>query len=127
MPIGRLVVQFQRHLHAVLQEGGALADEFLGEADLVVGVGVHEDEHVAFLVEKLEVLGVDARALDLFVGAEAVVELAAVDEVLQLDLIVGGPLAGLHRLRLHRHPERAVMLDDVAGPDFVAVDLHLMS
>ena len=39
MPIGRLLVAVStRDLHAVLQEGGALADEVLGQLDLLVAL-----------------------------------------------------------------------------------------
>ena len=42
--------------------------------------------------------------LDRLGRAEALVELGAVDEVLQLDLVVGAALAGLHAVGLHRQP-----------------------
>ena len=46
--------------------------------------------------------------------------------VLQLDLGVGRTLAGLHGLRLDRDPQPALVLDDVAGANLVAVDFHGM-
>src|SRR5690606_5949858 len=33
-------------------------------------------------------------------------------------------LAGLHRHRLHRHPQAALVLDHIARADFIAVNLH---
>ncbi len=91
--------------------------------DLLVGRGVHEHELVALLVEELELPSLDLGLLDPVGGAEALVELAAVEQVLQLDLVVGRALAGLHRAGLDRGPERAVVLDHHAGPDVAAADL----
>jgi len=55
---------------------------------------------------------------------EADVGLAAVDEVLHLDLHVGAALARLGVLDLHRAPDAAFIFDDVAGTDVHAADLH---
>ena len=63
-----------------------------GELDLLVAVGVHEYELFGLPIEELEILALDMRLFDAFVGAEALVELAPVHQVLQLDLIVGRPL-----------------------------------
>src|SRR5204863_3161027 len=87
------------------------------------GRGVHEHELIALLVEKLKLPALDLGFLDPVAAAEALVELAAVEDVLQLDLVVGRPLAGLHRSGLDRGPERAVVLDHHAGPDIAAADL----
>src|SRR5690606_5109868 len=59
--------------------------------------------------------------------AEALVEFGAVDEILELDLGEGAALAGLHVLRLDRSPQAALVLDDVARANLVAVDLHRTS
>jgi hypothetical protein len=119
-----LLVQFDGDHHPVLEEGGAFADEIARQVQLVIGGGVHEHQAVALGIEELEVLLVEANALHRLRGAEALVELGAVDQVLQFDLVEGAALAGLDRLRLHRHPETAIVLDDHAGLDFVAVDFH---
>ena len=58
------------------------------------------------------------------VSAETLVELAAIENVLELDLVVGRALAGFHRAGLDRGPERAVVLDHHAGPDVAAADLR---
>src|SRR3546814_17670266 len=84
---------------------------------------VHEGQHVAFDVEILVVLLVEAHALDVLAGAEALVQLGAVADVLQLALQVGAALAGLGVLDSHRAPQPALVLDDVAGADRVAVDI----
>ena len=119
------VVELDRDHHAVLQEGGAVADEFLLQFELLVAFGVHENQRVALLVEEGEILLFQPDLLDGLGRAEALVELGAVDEVLQFDLIVGAALAGLHMIGPDRHPEAAIVLDDVAGTDFVTVDFHL--
>src|SRR5690606_41866468 len=67
----------------------ALADEILLQLELLVGLGVHEHKRVALLVEKGEVLLLEPDLLHRLGGAEALVELGAVDEVLQFDLVVG--------------------------------------
>src|SRR5262249_14718173 len=110
--------------HAVLQEGGALADEILRKLDLLVGIGVHEDELVPLPIEELEILALDMRLLDFCVAAEALVELAPVKNVLQFHLVVGGALAGLDRHGLDRHPQRTIVLDHEPGPDVAAADLR---
>ena len=79
------------------------------------------------MVEELEVLGVEPDALDGLGGAEADVGLAAVDEVLHLDLHVGAALARLGVLDLHGAPDAALIFDDVAGTDVHAADLHVFS
>src|SRR5690606_35633480 len=105
------------------KEGGAVADEILLQFELLIGLAVHEDQRLALFVEEGEILLFQPHPLDRLGGAEALIELGAVDEVLQFDLVVGAALAGLHRIGLDRDPQAAIMLDDVAGSDFVAVDL----
>src|SRR5581483_2003372 len=81
--------------------------------------------HVAVGEQELEILGIEADALDRLGRAEADVVLAAVDEVLHLDLHVGAALAGLGVLDLHGAPDAAFIFDDVAGTDVHAADLHV--
>ena len=52
------------------------------------------------------------------------IQLPAIEQVFQFDLRVGRTLAGLHCVHLDRYPERILMLDDIAGADFIAVDFH---
>ena len=75
------------HVHPVLEEGRGVAEQIARQADLLVVFLVHEGQHVAVGEQELEVLGVEPDALDRLGGAEADVVLAAVDEVLRLDLI----------------------------------------
>src|SRR5688572_8086723 len=119
-----LVVELHHHVHAVLEEGGGVADQLRGQRDLLVILLVHEHEHVAVMEQELEVLGVEADALHRLGRAETDIVLAAVDEVLHLDLHVGAALAGLGVLDLHRAPDAAFIFDDVAGTNVHAADLH---
>ena len=120
-------MQLDRDHHAVLQEGGAVADEILLQLELLVGLGVHEHQRLALLVEEGEILLLEPDFFDRLGRAETLVELGAVDQVLQLDLIIGAALAGLDMVALDRRPEAALMLDDIARTDFVAVDFHVCS
>ena len=87
--------------------------------------GVHEYKRVALLVEEGEILLFEADLFDGFSGAKALVELGAVEEVLQFDLVVGAALAGLDCVRPDGDPEAAIMFDHIARTDFIAVDFHL--
>ena len=113
--IGALVVQFHDHVHAVLEERRGVAEEVARQVDLLVIFLVHEGQHVAVGEQELEILGVEADALDRLGRAEADIVLAPVDEVLELDLHIGPALAGLGVLDLHRAPDAAFIFDDVAG------------
>jgi len=112
-----------RDRHAVLEESGALADEILGQFDLFVAVQVHEHEALALTIKELKIAPLEMGFFHPFVGAEAMVELAPVDQIFQLDLILGWSLAGFDRHGLDRDPERAEVLDHHAGTDFAAVEL----
>jgi hypothetical protein len=85
---------------------------------------LHEHELVAVMVEELEILGVETDALDRLRRAEADIVLAAVDEVLQLDLHIGAALAWLGVLDFDRAPDTFFIFDDVAGTNVDAADLH---
>ena len=98
--------------------------QILLDADLVVGLVVHEGVLVAFLVEELILLLVELHALDRLGGADALVQLGAVADVLELDLQEGAPIAHLDDMHLRRAHQAALILDDVSGAEFVAVDLH---
>ncbi len=122
--VQRLVaVILHGHGHAVLQEGAAVAQQVGGQFDLLEALAVHEGQHAVGFKEELLVLAFQPDLIDLVLRAETLVQLAAVAEVLQLHLGKGTALAGLHDIDLHRDPQPAVMLQHVAGPDFVAIDL----
>src|SRR4029079_7086178 len=118
-----LAVQLDLHHHPVLQEGGAVADEVLAKLDLLEVRRVHEYELLGLAIKALELPPLERGLLDAVAAAEALVELAAIEEVFELDLIIGGAFAGFHRAGLDRGPERAVMLDDHAWSDVAAADL----
>ena len=67
---------------------------------------------------------VEPYAVDDIGRTEALVQLRPVADVLQLDLQEGAALARLHMLGLHGAPEAALMFNDVAGANGIAVDLH---
>src|SRR3546814_21108805 len=85
---------------------------------------VHEGQHVAVGEQELEILGIEPHAFDRLGRAEADVGLAAVDEVLHLDLHIGAALAGLGVLNLYRAPDAAFIFENVAGTDVNAAYLH---
>ena len=92
--------------------------------DLLEALLVHQVELAALLVEELVLFLLEANALDRLGGAEALVQLGAVDQVLELDLLIGGALARLDVLGPGHHPDPILVLEHVARADLVAVDLH---
>ena len=82
------------------------------------------------MLQRLHIPGggvVDHDQGDAVGAAETLVELAAVEDVLQLDLVVRRALAGFHRHGLDRSPERAVELDpgsDTDGPNANGDEYH---
>ena len=92
-PIGAAVVEVDLHV-GVGQQVARLALEEVGrQRQLLVVFLVHEDVAVAVLVEVLHVARVDEGALDLVLGAEALVGLGAGLDVLHLDLHEGAAAA----------------------------------
>jgi hypothetical protein len=116
-----------RHHHAFLEEHGRFADQLGIERDLLVGLLLHEGVVVAGREQILVFVLVQAHALDRLRGAEALVQLGTGADVLKLDLEIGTALARLGVHGLDRAPELALVLDDVAGLNGVAVDLHRRS
>ncbi len=120
----RLVaVVFDGRRHAVLEEGAAVAQQFGIKLDLLESLAVHEDEAAVILIKELLVLLLKPHLFDLVFGPEAFVQLPAIAQVLELDLGEGAALARLDMVDLDRGPEAPVMLQHVAGADFIAVDL----
>src|SRR5262249_36616372 len=110
--------------HSFLQEDVGIADGFLVQADLLEGFLIHERVLIAVLVEKLILLLVELHALQHVGGADPLIQLRAVAELLELDLQIGTPVPHLDDMHLRRAPEFSVALDDIAGAEFVAVDFH---
>src|SRR5579885_3250433 len=118
------LVALDRDLHALLQEDRRLADQLLVDRDLLEGLVVHESVLRPVLVEELVLLLVELDPLDDVCRADAFVQLGAVADVLELDLQIGAPVAHLHDVNLGCTHQAALILEDVAGAHFVAVDLH---
>ncbi len=119
------LVELDQDFHAFLEKLRLLADELLGKLDLVEGLDVHEDEGVAVLVEELKILLIEIDGLDAVAAAKALVELGAIHDVFEFDLIVRAALAGLHGLGFDGHPQLALMIDHGARADFVSADRGL--
>ncbi|GAB2203346.1 hypothetical protein ROS1_01610 [Roseibium sp. ROS1] len=117
-------MQFDGHHHAVLQESGAVADEISLKFQLLVGFGVHENQHVFLGEEILEVFLLQTDALDLVFGAETLVELAAIEQVFHFNLCEGTAFAWLDVLDFDNRPKRVLVLKHVTGLYFVSVDFH---
>ena len=104
---------------AVLEELRGV-DDLLGDVDLLVGLGVHEDMHVAFLVEVGVGTTLDADDVDLGAAGEGVLEHAAGLHVAHLGAHEGGALAGFHVEELNDGVDVVVEIDaksvlDVGG------------
>src|SRR5262249_46657429 len=109
---------------AFLQEDCRLADQILLDGDLVEGLVVHEGVLAALLEEELILLLVELDPLDDIGRTDALVQLGAVADVPELHLKIGAPVSHLDDMNLGRPHQAALILQYVAGPDFVAVDLH---
>src|SRR5262249_41351623 len=76
------------------------------------------------LEEELILLLVELDPLDDIGRTDALVQLGAVADVPELHLKIGAPVSHLDDMNLGRPHQAALILQYVAGPDFVAVDLH---
>src|SRR5690606_11696385 len=121
---GAVLMELDLHIHAVFQEGGALADHILGDIDLLIACGIHEGQHLAIFKKELVRLLFEADALHGFGGAEALVEFRAIAQVLEFDLQIGAALAGLGVLNFYGHPQTALMFNHIAGADRISVNFH---
>ncbi len=84
----------------------------IGNRQLVVGGGVHEDPVRAVAVQVLHGPLVDVGGVDLDPGVEGLVHDLAGQHVLQLRAHESAALAGLDVLELHHCPELAVEVED---------------
>ena len=119
------LVGLHRQGHALLEERQAVGEQILIDRRLLEGLLVHQVELAARPRRGTGTLLLEANALDRLGGAEALVQLGAVDQIPELDLLIGGALARLHVLGSDHHPETIPVLEHVAGADRVAVDLHV--
>ena len=117
------VVEVDLHVGVGQQVAGLAFEEVGVELHLLVVFLVHEDVAVAVLVEVLHLARIDERALDLVLGAEALVGLGALVDVLHLDLHerAAAP-ADVHVVALQHAPDPLVPLEELAGPDLDCFD-----
>ena len=90
--------------------------------ELVVRVGVHEDDLVAGVVEVLHLLDLGAHPRELLTGAEGLFDDGAAVQVAQLRADKCAALAGLDVLELDDAPDGAVHLDVHPVLELVRVD-----
>src|SRR6266480_1548575 len=111
--------------HGIGQQIARLALEEIGrQRQLLVILLVHEHVAVAVLVQVLHVARVDVGALDLVLGAEALVGLGAGLDVLHLDLHEGAAAAAdVDVVGLDDAPDALVPLEQVSGADLDCFDL----
>ena len=121
---GPLLPGFHHHIHAVLQEGSSLPQQVARQLDLVVIFLVHEGQLIPLGEQELEIAGVEPDLFDRFGGTEPLIALAAINQVLELDLHIGPALPRLGVLDFHRAPQAAFIFNDVAGTNLDAADLH---
>ena len=92
------------------------------QAELLVGLLVHEVRLVAVVVEELDVLRLRVHAGELLAGAEGVVDHGAGLEILELGAHEGATLARLHVLEVDDPPHRTAVLDVHPGLELVRGD-----
>ena len=117
-------VTFDGDRHAVLQIGRLITQLIGIYFHLLIAFRIHEGIAVAVTKQELILPLIQADFLDVFRGAEAFVQFAAVAQIAQLDLQVGPALARLSVGDFHRPPQSALVLDHIAGPNGVAIDPH---
>src|ERR671912_913760 len=119
----RALVERDGHFHAVLEPARLVGIENVGaHRELLVVLLVHEGEAIVVLEQVGALALVDMDVLDGFARAEALLQLVALAQGLGFDGHEGAALAGADMLHLGRHPELAVVFDDVAGTD--GIDRH---
>src|SRR5262245_36304067 len=106
------------------QEVARLAfEEVRLQRELLVVLLVHEDVAVAVLVEVLHLARIDESAFDLVLGAEALVGLGALVDVLHLDLHEGAAAAAdVDVVGLEHPPDALVPLEELTGTDLDCFD-----
>src|SRR5690606_41980442 len=95
--------------------------------DLLGRLGVRDREGRAVAIEVLVRLLVQSHTLHVFRGPKALVELGAVAEVAQFDLLISAALAGLRVLDANRTPQPALVLDHHPRADRISLDLHILA
>ena len=110
--VDRVVLPEQHVDFAILEQIFLrIADLLFAEVELVVGLGVHEDERAAVVVEVLHRPVFDVRFTELLARAEGSLDDLAVAEILDLGAYEGAALAGLHVLEVENRERFAVQFD----------------
>ena len=118
------VVERHDAVGAFQQELGLIADEGLGDVDLIVGGHVHEDEVVAVLVGVLQVAVVNGLELHLHARVEGLVDDLAAQHVLDGGTHESWALARLDVLELRDGPQLAVQVQDGSVLDVIGSLCH---
>src|SRR3546814_20935929 len=91
---------------------------------LLVRFLVHENQHVAFGVKILKILGVETNAFNGFSGPEPYIVLAPIDQVFQFDLHISATLSRMSVLNFQGATKAAFIFNIVARTNVHATDLH---
>src|SRR5262249_11367628 len=110
----------------LLQEADDVVELLRREAELVVGLGLHEVEVVAVAVQELHGPPVDLGPRPAVAGLERLLDRAALLDVAQLDPDLGRAAADLDVVVVEDLPEVPIELDDdalaqLAGADHAVV------
>src|SRR5215468_2242913 len=121
----RAFIERHRHLHAVLQEARLVfVDHVAADGELLEDLLVHEGEASVVPEQEGALALVDVDAVDGLARAEALLQLVAFAQRLGLEGDERAALAGRDVLHLGRHPELAVVFDDVAGANGIDGHFH---
>ena len=110
--------------HVILKECELVAEDVLGEDQLLERLRVHQDDIVTIHVGIGVVLVFRHQTLDGVSRSPALVGLVASLEIAHFDLDEGATLARGDDLLLENRPAATVVLDDLAGPDKVGLLFH---
>jgi hypothetical protein len=98
-----------------------VAHDRLGQLDLLVALEVHEDGHVALLVEELHLPTIEVDLLDILARAETLVDERSRLEVAQLHLDEGAQIAWGPMLDLGDQKQLSIHLEGHAGAEIGAI------
>src|SRR5262245_859372 len=121
---GAAVVEVDLDVGVGQEVTGLAFEEVRLQRELLVVLLVHEHVALAVLVEVLHFARIYERALDLVLGAEALVGLGALVDVLHLDLHEGATaVADVDVVGLEHAPDALVPLEKIAGTDLDCFNL----
>ena len=105
--------------HAVTEPGSCVPEPFLGQAELLVALRVHEHDRIGLCVEVFHLASLDVGALDNLRGGEPHLALSAVEQVAQLGLHEAAFVARRTMLELE-HAVRNSFVNDRRSPSQTA-------